>query len=446
MKNILILGAGRSSTTLIRYLLDQSNAHKWRIILADISQDLAVQKLHGHPNGRAVRFDIKKRKLREQLVQEADLVISMMPARMHYLAASSCLKFGKNMITASYVSPKIKRLDKDVKKQGLLFLNEVGLDPGLDHMSAMRIIDKARAQGGRITVFDSSTGGLITPESDDNPWHYKFTWNPRNVILAGQGGARFLYNGRFKYIPYHKVFQRIETVRIRDLGDFEIYANRDSLKYQSTYNLQDIKTIFRGTIRRSGFCAAWNVFVQLGMTDDTYFVEQVDTMTYRDFINSYLAYDPYRSVEKKLAAYLNLDENSEIMQLLKWSGIFEDMSIGIKKATPAQILQKLFESKWKLSPDDRDMIIMLHRIKYKVDGKTNNIWSTLVVKGSDPDHTAMAKTVGLPVGIAAKLVLTGRISAEGVHIPLLKEIYEPILDELENEGIQFREEEKQFEV
>jgi len=446
MKNILVLGAGRSSTTLIQYLLDHSSQNKWNIILGDISEEQALQKLKGHPSGKAVRFNIRDRKLRQQLIEKADLVISMLPQRMHYPVALGCLKFRKHMITASYVSPKIKRLDKEVKKHGLLFLNEMGLDPGLDHMSAMRIIDRVRSKEGRITVFDSSTGGLIAPESDNNPWHYKFTWNPRNVILAGQGGARFLYNGRFKHIPYHKLFQRIETVRIHDMGNFEIYPNRDSLKYQSTYDLSDIETMFRGTIRRSGFCAAWDVFIQLGLTDDSYPIEMIESMTYRDFINSYLKYHKHRPVEAKLASYLGIKENSEIMEKLRWTGIFEPTPIGLKNATPAQVLQKLLEARWKMDPDDKDMIIMLHRIKYVLKDKKRNIWATLIVTGSDPDNTAMAKTVGLPVGIAARLVLDGKIQARGIQIPLLKEIYEPVLDELEEHGIRFMEEDREFEV
>jgi saccharopine dehydrogenase-like NADP-dependent oxidoreductase len=408
MKKILVLGAGRSSTTLIQYLLDHSFNNKWKIVLGDISEELALQKIKDHPNGKAVCFNIRDRKLRQQLIEDTDLVISMLPQRMHYPVALGCLKFRKHMITASYVSPKIKRLDKEVKKHDLLFLNEIGLDPGIDHMSAMRIIDRIRSQGGKITVFDSSTGGLIAPESDNNPWHYKFTWNPRNVILAGQDGARFLYNCRFKHIPYHKLFQRIETVKIQDMGNFEIYPNRDSLKYQSIYDMFDIKTMFRGTIRRSGFCAAWDVFVQLGLTDDTYLVEQAKNMTYRDFINIYLKYHKHLPVEKKLAAYLGIKENSEVM--------------------------------------NKDMIVMLHRIKYILNGEKNNIWTILVVIGSDPENTAMAKTVGLPVGIAAKLILEDRISARGIQIPLLKEIYEPVLNELEEHGIRFIEEDREFDV
>ncbi len=446
MKKILVLGAGRSSTTLIQYLLDHSFNNKWKIVLGDISEELALQKIKDHPNGKAVCFNIRDRKLRQQLIEDTDLVISMLPQRMHYPVALGCLKFRKHMITASYVSPKIKRLDKEVKKHDLLFLNEIGLDPGIDHMSAMRIIDRIRSQGGKITVFDSSTGGLVAPESDNNPWHYKFTWNPRNVLLAGQDGARFLYNCRFKHIPYHKLFQRIETVKIQDMGNFEIYPNRDSLKYQSTYDMFDIKTMFRGTIRRSGFCAAWDVFVQLGLTDDTYLIEQVENMTYRDFINIYLKYHKHLPVEKKLAAYLGIKENSEVMKRIQWTGIFEETLIGLKKATPAQILQKLLESKWKLDPDDKDMIVMLHRIKYILNGEKNNIWTILVVIGSDPENTAMAKTVGLPVGIAAKLILEDRISARGIQIPLLKEIYEPVLNELEEHGIRFIEEDREFDV
>ena len=444
MKKIIILGAGRSATACIRYLLDRSEKNDWTIIVGDIDLKQAERKIGDHRNGKAVLFDIKDRSLRQELLGKADCVISLLPARMHPVIARTCLDLGKHMVTASYVSDAMRKLHARAKKKGLIFLNEVGLDPGIDHMSAMKIIDRIRSRGGRITCFDSSTGGLIAPASDDNPWHYKFTWNPRNVILAGQGGARFLHHGQYKFIPYHQLFKRTELVSIPGWGDFEIYGNRDSLKYQKTYGLEDISTMFRGTIRRPGFCETWDIFVQLGMTDDSYLMADSESMTYREYTNRFMKFDPRFAVEEKLARNMNLAPDSEIMDRLRWTGIFDDRPIGLDKASPAQVLQALLEEKWRLKSDDRDMIVMLHRIGFELDGKESGVVSSLVVEGENQDSTAMARTVGLPVGIAARLVLEEKISSRGVLLPLEKDIYNPILDELEEHGIRFIEENKIF--
>jgi saccharopine dehydrogenase (NAD+, L-glutamate forming) len=311
-------------------------------------------------------------------------------------------------------------------------------------MSAMQVIDRIRGEGGKLTGFWSSTGGLVAPEYDNNPWNYKFTWNPRNVVLAGQGTSKFIRNGKYKYIPYHETFRRVLKVNILDMGKFEIYPNRDSLKYRATYELQCIPTMYRGTIRRPGFCEAWNVFVQLGATDDTYTLENSENMTYRDFINTFLYYRPDESVESKLATYMGISLDSPIMQKLKWLGVFENKKIGLKNATPARILQNLLEEKWSLDPEDKDMIVMRHVFEYQDKNKDiKRLKSSLVVIGDDQVNTAMAKTVGLPVAIATKLFLTGKIKLSGVHIPIKKELYEPILAELEEYGIRFVEVEEE---
>ena len=441
MKTILVLGAGLSSSTLIRYLLDHSCEFGWKIVLGDISHELASRKINKHPNGEAVQFNAHDPAQSAALIQKADVVISMLPAAMHSLVARSCIEHRAHLITASYVSDEIRALDEQAKAGGLLFLSEVGVDPGIDHMSAMRIIDRIKAQGGKIRAFESSTGGLVAPENDNNPWNYKFTWNPRNVVVAGQGVSRFLHNGRIKYIPYHRLFNRTETVEIQDIGKFEIYPNRDSLKYRDIYGLEGVQTLFRGTMRRLGYSQAWDVFVQLGMTDDSYVIENSEGMTYREFVDSYLPYEKNIPIEAKLAKYLKIAEDSGIMAKLKWSGIFERTKIGLKRATPAQILQNLIEPKWKLAPEEKDMIVMYHLLEYEIDDIQKRLVSTLVVKGTDQEHTAMAITVGLPVAIAAKLLLTGRISAVGIQLPISREIYEPVLAELEEYGVRFVEEE-----
>jgi saccharopine dehydrogenase-like NADP-dependent oxidoreductase len=441
MKNILILGAGLSSSVLIDYLMDGAEENDWHITVGDFDKKLAERKIHGHNRASSIFFDVNDCEMVETEIAKVDLVVSMLPARFHPIIAQSCLRQEKHMVTASYVSPDMKALHEEVKAKGLIFLNELGVDPGLDHMSAMKVIDDIRAKGGKIISFKSSTGGLVAPEYDNNPWNYKFTWNPRNVVLAGQGTARFLRNGKFKYIPYYQLFKRTLPTSVLNYGDFEIYMNRDSLSYREIYGLQDIPTIFRGTLRRPGYCEAWDTFVQLGATDDTYYFENSENLTYRDFINSFLRYEPDVRVEDKLAAYLNIDSNCEVMKKLEWLGIFSEKKIGLKKATPAQILQKILEEKWSLGPEDKDMIVMQHQFEYELNGKNHGLQSSFAFIGKDTTKTAMAITVGMPAAIATKLLLTGVITRTGVSVPVTPDLYEPILNELKEFGIKFIEEE-----
>lgn len=446
MKRILLIGAGLSSSTLIKYLLDNSKEYNWKLVVGDISKDLAKKKVGSHPNGTAIKFDINDQYQRVDEVQKADIVISMLPASLHYLVAKSCVLHKKHLVTASYVSKEIMELDKMAKKVKVLLINELGVDPGIDHMSAMKVIDSIKAVGGKLTSFKSVTGGLIAPKYDNNPWNYKFTWNPRNVVVAGQGNAQYISQGMYKYIPYHQLFKRITSTTVLDYGEFEIYPNRDSLTYRETYGLKNIPTMFRGTMRRPGFCKAWNIFVQLGATDDSYTIDHSEYLTYSDFINSFLPYRRDISVEEKLCNYVGIDEDSGTMYKLRWLGIFSKKKIGIKNASPAQIMQHLLEQKWKLDPNDKDMIVMQHKFNYTINNKSKRIISSLVVEGKDAIHTAMSITVGIPVAIAAKLILTGKIKATGVQIPVKKNIYDPILKELEDYGIKFVEEETDAEV
>ncbi len=306
----------------------------------------------------------------------------------------------------------------------------------------MKLIDRIKSESHDLQSFESFTGGLVAPESDNNPWHYKFSWNPRNVVLAGQDGpAKFIQNGKYKYIPYNRLFRRTELIDIENYGLFEGYANRDSLKYIEKYNLQGIPTIYRGTLRRPGFSRAWNVFVQLGATDDSYIMENTENMTHREFINSFLYYHPTDSVELKLYHYMHIDQDSDIIQKLKWLGIFSNAKIGLKQATPAQVMEHLLKSKWQLLPGEKDMVVMWHKFIYreKNTGIPMQLTSSLVVTGDDDIHTAMAKTVGLPLAVAVKLFLTGKINLTGMHIPTHRLVYEPVLAELEQHGIGFNE-------
>ncbi|MBJ10151.1 MAG: saccharopine dehydrogenase [Flavobacteriales bacterium] len=439
MQRILVVGAGRSSSTLIQYLLDHSEENDWQVIVGDYDLSLAEQKIENHPNGKAIRFDVFDVEQRNDGIRNADIVVSMLPPSMHILLAEDCVFQGKNLVTASYVSEDIAVLNDKAVEKGVLLLNEIGLDPGIDHMSAKKVIDDIHNDGGKIHTFKSFCGGLVAPKYDTNPWNYKFTWNPRNVVLAGKGTAQFIRNGQYKYIPYQNLFSRIECIDILEAGAFEGYANRDSLEYREAYDLTDIPTIFRGTLRRPGYCEAWNVFVQLGITDDTYKVSGLSNMTWRDFINSFLVYDEVKTVEEKLQSYLSL--SSEVMNKLKWLGIFENVSVGLQDATPAQALQKLLESKWSLEEEDKDMIVMQHQFHYQLNGEEKCFHSSLVLEGKDQIHTAMSMTVGLPLAIATKLILQQKIKLSGVQIPVMKEIYEPVLEELKSFGIDFVEEE-----
>ena len=441
MKNILIIGAGKSSSALIKYLLDKSNEESLFLTIGDISTDNAKNLINNHKNAKAIVLDVFDKEQREENIKKSDLVISMLPARFHLDVAKDCITFGKHMVTASYISDEMKALDAEVKEKGLVFMNEIGLDPGIDHMSAMQVIDSIKDAGGKMLLFESFCGGIVAPESDNNLWNYKFTWNPRNVVLAGQGGAAmFIQEGTYKYIPYTKLFRRSEFITVHGQGKFEAIANRDSLKYRTVYGLEGIPTMYRGTIRKVGFSRAWNTFVQLGMTDDSYTIEESENMSYRDFINLFLAYSPSDSVELKLRSYLKIDQDDVMWEKLVELDIFNpDKKIRLKNATPAQMLQSILEESWTLAEDDKDMIVMQHLFGYELEGKKYQIESSFVVLGENQTYTAMSKTVGLPVGIAAIKILKGEIKTPGVQIPISREVYKPILKELEEHGIVFSE-------
>ena len=446
MRKILVIGAGKSTAVLIKYLKDKSIEENLLITIGDISIDNA-QKLAGtHSNTVAIQLDIFDKTSRQEAVQKADIIVSMLPARFHIEVAKDCLKFGKNLVTASYVSKEMQALDKEVRDKGLIFMNEIGVDPGIDHMSAMQVIDRIRNQGGKMILFESFTGGLVAPESDNNLWNYKFTWNPRNVVIAGQGSAaEFIQEGAYKYIPYHKLFRRTEFLEVDGYGRFEAYANRNSLKYQSIYGLDDILTLYRGTIRRVGFSRGWNTFVQLGMTADDYVMADSEHMSYRDFTNSFLPYSPSDSVELKLRHYLKIDQDDIMWDKLLELDLFNpNKKVGIPNATPAQILQKILMDQWSLDEGDKDMIVMYHKFGYEINGKRNQIDATMVSIGEDQTYTAMAKTVGLPVAMATMRILNNKITSTGVLIPIQAEVYEPILKELEGYNIIFKEKECEY--
>jgi len=441
MRRILIFGAGRSASSLIRYLLSKSESENLHLVVADLSLALAEKKTQNHPNATPIALNIFETEERKAAIEKASIVISMLPAHLHIEIAKDCLEFKKHLVTASYISDAMQSLNEEAIKNNLIFMNEIGLDPGIDHMSAMKVIDEIRVKGGKMLLFESFCGGLVAPESDNNLWNYKFTWAPRNVVLAGQGGAaKFVQEGTYKYIPYGTLFRRTEFLEVEGYGKFEAYSNRDSLKYRSIYGLDDILTLYRGTIRRVGFSKAWNMFVQLGMTDDSYIMEDSENMSYRQFTNSFLPYHPTDSVEIKTRLILKIDQDDIMWDKLLELDLFNpNKKVNLPNATPAQILEKILSDSWTLEPDDKDMIVMYHKFGYELNGKNKQIDSKMVCIGDDQTYTAMAKTVGLPVAMATLLILNGKITTPGVQLPINKEVYLPILKELEEYGVIFNE-------
>ncbi|MBK8500338.1 MAG: saccharopine dehydrogenase NADP-binding domain-containing protein [Flavobacteriales bacterium] len=441
MRKILILGAGRSATSLIRYLIGHADQQEWRLTVADKDPVLASRMVHeGLAVASGVELDAANAEARAALIASHDLIISMLPAFMHMDVLKDCLRLKKHVITPSYVPDALWPMDAAFKQAGLVVLNEMGLDPGIDHMSAMRILDRIEREGGRMEVFESYCGGLVAPESDDNPWGYKFSWNPRNVVLAGQGGAaKYIRDGVVKYIPYHRLFRDTVRIEVPDLGRFDGYANRDSLKYRKAYRLDDIPTLLRGTLRKEGFCAAWDAFVQLGCTDDGYAMQLGTDATWTDYMNAFVPGPAGHDLRKRTAAVLGMEAHSRVMDMLAWLGMFGDAAIGADGLSPAATLQRLLEAKWRLGPDDKDLVVMWHRFRYGIEGQHQELHASLAVIGQDQQHTAMARTVGLPIAMACKLVLNGKLKDRGVMLPLSPAIYDPVLDELAHLGISFRE-------
>lgn len=443
MRIILLLGAGRSVRSFVTYLSQYAVSLDLHLRVGDVDIEHAKQMAGLFVESSYFQFDITSNKSLNQEIRNAELVTSMLPAHLHGHVAEVCLEQKKNLITASYVSASMANLSKAVQQAGLLFLMECGLDPGIDHLSAMKEIRELKNNGANLISFKSYTGGLVAPSSDDNPWHYKFTWNPRNVVLAGQGIVKFKRNNLYKYIPYASLFKRLETVHLAGVGDFEAYANRDSLKYIDLYGLQDCPTVFRGTLRGVGFCKAWDFLVTLGLTDDSFTIHHSLGMTYHDFLDSFLAHHPEFTLEQKVLELLQQDH--AVFEQLSWLNLFsKHHHITQQDASPAQILQAILEPKWTLGPNDADMVVMQHKIQYEQSGEHFERTSSLVVLGENAQKTSMAKTVGLPLGIAARLILEGKINSKGVTVPVHQEFYEPILAELETLGIRFVNQERKL--
>lgn len=499
MKQILLFGAGKSSTALIEYLLINSAAESWHLTVADANLDNIQQKIGQSPAATAIALDILHNDDRKALIEKADIVISLLPPSLHILVAKDCLLCRKNLLTASYVDEQIKQLKNEIEGAGLLFLCEMGLDPGIDHMSAKCLVDSIQRNGGRLTSFLSHCGGLVAPEDDDNPWHYKISWNPRNVVLAGKAGAIFKQDGEVKELDYENLFETKRYVMVPDYDALCWYPNRDSLSYISKYGLEETATFIRTTLRHPDFMYGWKNLIDLKLTDEAknyetdgktlmhFFKEHMDLNGFGEWLEKRL-HDQFDSTKSLLAELVNLvkleeeaaekgidpveefllvddkgdlknieidqlkisaaatladkmhDANLTLKQLFFLGMDDEKTVINRGKCSAADVLQFALEQKLMLQPEDKDMVVMMHEIEYLNENKKQKTTSTLLLRGEDSIHTAMAKTVGLPLAIATKLILNGTITAKGLRIPITREIYEPVLKELEEEGIHFMEE------
>ena len=434
MKTILLFGAGKSSTVLIEYLLRKAPEYGFFLRVIDANASLAASKLSGSARAEALGFDITDQVRRLTEVQRADIVISLLPPQLHLLVAKDCLQAKKHLLTASYVTEDLKALDNEISAQDLLFLCEMGLDPGIDHMSAMDLLDEIRDSEGVVHSFISHCGGLIAPESDNNPWHYKISWNPRNVVTAGQAGAIYLLNGKEVSLSYENLFAQENKVEIDTLGSYAWYPNRDSLSYISLYGLEASQTFIRTTLRHPNFMSGWNKLMQISLTKDA-------PVYHLPHATLGAAFDHHFNQSGLQQEVKHLREQDPLFdRQLHFLGADQDPApLGVDSFTPASLLQHALEKKLALDSSDRDMIIMLHEIIYRKAGQDHKVVSQLVVKGDDPLRTAMAKTVGLPLAMAALLLLKEKITLRGIQIPTHKEIYIPVLQDLQREGIEFTE-------
>lgn len=439
MQTILVAGAGKSSTYLIHYLLSHASRNKWSVIVADGSAQAIEEKIKGSPFARPAVIDITNASERQPLVAEADIVLSLMPPHLHIHLAKDCLQLGKNLITSSYISEKMREMDAAVKAAGLMFMCEMGLDPGIDHMTANQIIHSTQRVAASITSFKSYCGGLIAPESDDNPWHYKFSWNPKNIITAGLGGAHYLSNGKKLEIPYEEIFQNNKKIKVDGLGSLAYYPNRDSLRYLDLYDVPEIKTFLRATLRHPDFCKGWQAIIELGLTreDD----ETSSLQTYASWLTARTGFDGSGSLEQHVAGLLKVAPDDKIMQMLSWLGLFSEKHLPATRPNSAALLLDLLLERWSMQPSDKDMVVMQHEVEYMHRERKIKLTSTMVLKGENREYSAMAKTVGLPMGVLARMVLNGKITRPaGVVIPNMPSVYKPVMTELHHHGILFTEE------
>lgn len=436
-QTVLILGAGRSSIFLIEHLLQEAEKLNISVVVADSNLEAALLKTKQHPLAQAVELQNGDIEGLKNLIRNAHLVISLLPASEHVTIAKICLEFRKNMLTASYANSEMYALHQKAIENGVTIMMECGLDPGIDHMSAMKIIHQLKNEGAEITAFQSFCGGLVSPESDDNPFHYKISWAPQNVVLAGQGGnSVYRKHGEQISVPYHELFSHTNTLQIPNFGNLEAYPNRNSLQYEHIYELEGIPTMLRGTLRYPDFCEAWQLLVKLFYTNNWWDISQLHPLTFLELTEHLTTTE---LTKEKLATHLSQTIDSKSFKAIKWLGIIDDILITKEAKTPAQALQYLLENKLKLQENDKDLVVMHHIFDYKMEGKENKKTSTMILKGENKTYTAMAKTVGLPLAIVAKKFIKHMEFDYGVQLPISPTLYLPVLKELEKEGVRFVE-------
>jgi len=443
MKQVLVLGAGKSSPYLIAHLLQLADEHDWHVTVGDMDVELAGDRVGGHERGSAVRFDVNDSEQRTRGIQAADLVVNMLSPAFQELVAWDCLAHGKHMLSVSYRGQGVRNMEHDAQRKGVILLCELGLDPGIDHMSAMALIQRLHAEGGVITSFRSYGSGIPANDQPQNPLRYVITWNPRNVVMAAEAGAQYLENGKIKIVPHHHVFHHTWPVEVEGVGTLEAYPNRDALSYMRSFGLEQTETMIRGTLRYPGWCETWSRVVQLGLPNETLRIPNLAERSYAEVVEMFLPQSADGGdLRSRVARYLGISPTGKIMENFTWLGLFSEEPTGCHGETAAEMMTHLLSRKLVLGPDQRDMVILLHRLRVEypdADRPPERITSTLVARGEPGGFTAMSKAVGLPTALAAKLILTGQLDLAGTFIPTHPSIYAPILEELARAGLAFDE-------
>ncbi len=441
MKQVLVLGAGKSAPYLIARLLEFADRDDWRVVVGDLDRDTAAARIAGHPRGEAVAFDVNDSDQRDALVTRSDLVVNFLAPTFQSLIAWDCVNHGKPMISASYRSPELRALDADARRHGVLILSEMGLDPGIDNMSAAAIIDRVRRDNGRIASFRSYGSGIPSNDQPHTPLRYVVTWNPRNVVMAGENGAQYMESGLIKIVPYAQVFRRTWPVDVAGVGVLEAYANRDSLSYMEAFGLEHVHTMIRGTLRYPGWSELWSSLVRLGLPNEQLRIPRLAERTYAEVVEMFLPQvvaGP--DLVDRVARHLRVSPTGTVIDKMRWLGLFDDEPTGCAGDTAASMMTELLERKLPLEAGQRDMVVLLHDMDVLYDDRpAERIVSTLVARGEPDGFTAMSRTVGGPAALAARMVLRGELDLNGCLIPTEPAIYEPVLAALAEEGIAFEE-------
>ncbi len=442
MKTILVLGAGHSSPYLIRYLLDRAEERDWRVVVGDRDVEQAGARVASHPRGEVRQIDATSLEELGRAISPAEVVVNLMPPSMQRSIVHECLRAQTHMLSVSYATPDLLRLTDEASELGLLMLFELGADPGIDHMATMSLLDRVRSEGGRVVGFESYGGGLPAPDSIDNPLGYAVTWNPRGVVMAGSEGALFVKDGRIRALTPARVFEETWPVRIEGIGDLVAYANRDSLSYLQAFGLEEARTVVRGTLRHPGWCSTWLQIARLGMNSESLKISRMAGRSFADLVEMFLPAEVNgESLEERTASFLELAPDDHAIANLRWLGLFSRAPLGFEPPSVAHALTHLLSKKLPLPDGGRDVVILHHELEVERPGRgEERIRSTVIEYGDPQGSSAMARAVGLPTGIAARLLLDGELELAGCHLPTERAVYRPVLEELAREGLEFREE------